>query len=270
MSDISTSDFDYVRELVYRRSAIALDTDMRYLVESRLTSLARKTDHSSLGELLISLRSDEENTLSESVIEAMTTNETSFYRDSHPFDTLCETVLPALAAQHSDTINIWCAACATGQEPYTIAMAVNEKCKSLLPRIEILATDLSTEVVAKAESGRYTKLEVNRGLPIQLLTKYFVQKGLNWEVSPVLRNLVTVKTMNLIDDWTGLPSMDVIFMRNVLIYFDTDVKSSILNKTSDILKPGGSLFLGLSETVLNLDTRYKRVTSGRSSYFQLS
>ncbi|MEE9319335.1 MAG: protein-glutamate O-methyltransferase CheR [Granulosicoccus sp.] len=270
MSDVSDSDFSFVQDLVRRESAIALDSDMKYLVESRLTSLARKTEYGTLQELLNSLRNKQDDRLTASVIEAMTTNETSFFRDAHPFDTLCDSVLPSIADSHPDIINIWCAACATGQEPYTIAMSILEKCSALAPRVNILATDLSSEVVDKTELGLYTKLEVNRGLPIQMLAKYFTKKGLSWQVGQELREMVTARTMNLIGDWSALPSIDVIFMRNVLIYFDPDVKSSVLNKTSTVLKPEGYLFLGLSETVLNLDTCYERKTSGPSSYFQIT
>ncbi|MCK5923486.1 MAG: hypothetical protein KAG66_21300, partial [Methylococcales bacterium] len=239
MSDVSDSDFRFVQELVRRESAIAIGSDMKYLVESRLTSLVRKSDYGSLQEMFCQLRDMRDEGLAASVIEAMTTNETSFFRDSHPFETLCETVLPTIADSHQDTINIWCAACATGQEPYTIAMSIYEKCPTLVPRIRIIATDISSEVVNKTESGLYTKLEVNRGLPVQMLTKYFTKAGLGWKVNRELREMVTTKTMNLIGEWNELPKIDVIFMRNVLIYFDPDVKSTVLKKTSSILKPNG-------------------------------
>ena len=270
MSEISNSDFEFVRDLVYKESAIALDTDMKYLVESRLTSLARKTDYAGLKELLAGLRSGRDKTLAERVVEAMTTNETSFFRDSHPFDTLCKEVLPAIARSHNNAVNIWCAACSTGQEPYTIAMAVHENCPELADRVSIRATDLSIEVLNKAEGGRYNRLEVNRGLPMQLLAKYFVQQGLSWQVSPKLRDMVTFERLNLIREWRGLPDMDVIFLRNVLIYFDPDVKARIRQNTSKVLKPGGCLFLGLSETTLNLNTDYQRVTTDRSHYYKIA
>jgi len=268
MSEINNADFEFVRDLVYKESAIVIDTDMQYLVESRLTSLARKTEYKTLEPLLSALGSGRDKSLAGRVVEAMTTNETSFFRDSHPFDTLCEDVLPAIARSHSDTINIWCAACSTGQEPYTIAMAIHENCPELVSRVAIIGTDISTEVVAKAAAGRYNRLEVNRGLPMQLLTKYFVQQGLSWEVSPELRNMVSFEEMNLIRDWRGLPDMDVIFLRNVLIYFDPDVKSRILQNTAKVLKSNGCLFLGLSETTLNLNTNYQRVTTDRSHYYK--
>ncbi|MFK7852889.1 MAG: protein-glutamate O-methyltransferase CheR [Granulosicoccus sp.] len=270
MKNIDCGDFELVRKLVYRQSAIALDRDMKYLVESRLSSLARKTSFSDIHVLLAALRKGRDAELEGRVVEAMTTNETSFFRDSHPFETLCNELLPSIAQRHSDTINIWCAACSTGQEPYTIAMAIYERCPELVPRISIFASDLSSEVVAKADSGRYNKLEVNRGLPIQYLTKYFVQNGLAWQVTPKIRDLVRFDTLNLIGDWGGLQSMDVVFLRNVLIYFDPEMKTRVLKRTGEILKPGGCLFLGQSETTLNLKTDYQRVTTDRSHYYKLS
>ncbi|MFK7889286.1 MAG: protein-glutamate O-methyltransferase CheR [Granulosicoccus sp.] len=270
MSEISNSDFVFVRDLVYRESAITIEDDMKYLVESRLTSLARKAGYADIGKLMSTLRSGQERKLPEQVVEAMTTNETSFFRDSHPFETLCTDVLPVIAKNHSDKINIWCAACSTGQEPYTIAMAIHEYCPQLASRVAIKGTDLSAEVVAKAESGRYNRLEVNRGLPMQLLTKYFEQRGLSWAVNAKLRDMVTFEQLNLIREWRGLPQMDIIFLRNVLIYFDPEVKSRILQNTSKVLKPGGCLFLGLSETTLNLNTNYQRVTTDRSHYYKIA
>lgn len=270
MNEISAVDFDYVRELVYRESAISIEPDMKYLVESRLTSLIRKTSHASVTELVSCLRSKRETGLSDQVVDAMTTNETSFFRDSHPFDTLCGEVLPAIASSHRDPIRIWCAACSTGQEAYTIAMAILEQCPQLASRISIIGSDISQEVVAKASSGTYNRLEVNRGLPVQFLAKYFTQKGLSWQVSPELSQMTDFQTLNLIRDWGTLPRMDVIFLRNVLIYFDPEVKSSVLRKTGQILKPGGCLFLGLSETTLNLNTDYQRVTAEKSHYYRIA
>lgn len=270
MNEISVSDFEFVRDLVYRESAISLDSNMKYLVESRLTSLARKAKYKDATDLLRHLKSSSDAGLASDVVEAMTTNETSFFRDSHPFEALCKEVLPDIARSHRDKINIWCAACSTGQEPYTIAMAIHEYCPDLVPRIAIRATDISSEVVSKAASGKYTRIEVNRGLPAQLLAKYFEQKGLSWQISPKLRDMVTFEELNLIRDWRGLPDMDIIFLRNVLIYFDTDVKSRILKNTGNVLKPGGCLFLGLSETTLNLNTDYQRVTTDRSHYYKIA
>lgn len=270
MSETSTADFDFVRDLVYRESAIAIEPDMKYLVESRLSSLIRKTDYSAIGDLVSALRRKNDPELTSRVVDAMTTNETSFFRDSHPFETLCRDVLPGIARSHSDTIRIWCAACSTGQEPYTIAMAISEYCPELLPRISILGTDISAQVVAKAQTGTYNRLEVNRGLPMQYLAKYFVQQGLSWSVNSVLKERVSFEKMNLIGDWSRLPQMDVIFLRNVLIYFDPEVKSRILSNTSKVLRSGGCLFLGLSETTLNLNTSYQRVTTDRSHYYKLA
>ncbi len=270
MSEISASDFDFVCSLVYKSSAIAIDTDMKYLVESRLTSLLRKTDFADIPALLLGLRTTANPELAESVVDAMTTNETSFFRDSHPFTMLCEDVLPDIARSHSDTITIWCAACSTGQEPYTIAMSILENCPQIASRVRIKATDISKEVVTKAETGRYSRLEVNRGLPVQHLPKYFVRQGLHWDVNSTLRNMVSFKQLNLFGNWDDLPMMDIIFLRNVLIYFAPEDKAKVLQSTAKILKPDGCLFLGLSETTLNLNTDYKRVTTDHSHYYKIT
>lgn len=270
MTEINAADFDYVRELVYRESAISIEPDMKYLVESRLTTLIRKTDHANLGELVSALRSRRQAGLVDQVVDAMTTNETSFFRDSHPFETLCKEVLPHIAGSHSDTIRIWCAACSTGQEVYTIAMAIHDYCPELAFRVSIVGTDISQEVVTKAQAGIYNRLEVNRGLPVQHLTRYFTQQGLVWQVKPEILQMVSFRTLNLIRDWGALPDMDVIFLRNVLIYFDPEAKSSILRNTSRVLKPDGCLFLGLSETTLNLNTDYQRVTTDKSHYYKIA
>jgi len=270
VSEINDKEFELVRKLVYRESAIAIEPDMKYLVESRLASLVRKTDYKSVKELIADIGSGSDGKLAERVVDAMTTNETSFFRDAHPFRSLCEEVLPSVAATHNDTIEIWCAACSTGQEAYTIAMAIHEYCPTLVSRVSILATDISSEVITKAQSSRYNRLEVNRGLPVQLLTKYFVQKGLSWEVNQSLKNMISFKEMNLIKHWDMLHPMDVIFLRNVLIYFDPDVKTRVLQNTRKYLKPDGCLFLGLSETTLNLQTDYIRVTTDKSHYYKVA
>jgi len=270
VSEINEADFNFVRELIHEESAISIEPDMKYLVESRLSTLVRKTDHSDVTELVSCLRGRRDRTLVDLVVDAMTTNETSFFRDSHPFDTLCTDVLPAIASTHNETIRIWCAACSTGQEAYTIAMAVLEQCPQLASRVSIVGTDISAEVVAKAQAGIYSRLEVNRGLPAQLLARYFTQQGLAWQVKPELMKMVSFHRLNLIRDWGALPAMDVIFLRNVLIYFEPDAKSSILRHTSRLLKPGGYLFLGLSETTLNLNTDYQRITADKSHYYKIA
>lgn len=268
MSGITRDNFKFVRDLVCRESGISLNSDMEYLVESRMLSLVRKEELSSLDELFAILRGRENSSLATRVVEAMTTNETYFFRDSHPFDTLCQEVLPSLAEAHAGSLNIWCAACSTGQEPYTIAMAVSEQCPELLPRLKIHATDLSTDVLAKGRAGVYSRLDVSRGMPLPLLTKYFEQVDDNWQISQELRRLVNFDILNLSNDWAGLAQMDVIFLRNVLIYFEPEMKSSILQKCNSVLKPNGSLFLGASETILNLETSFERINAQRGCYYK--
>lgn len=269
MNGISNDNFKLVRDIVYRDSAIFINDDMSYLVESRMSSLLRKTDISSLDELFTKLRNRPAPKLIKSVVEAMTTNETSFFRDDHPFETLSKEILPKLAADNSGTINLWSAACSTGQEPYTVAMAISENCPELLPRVKIYATDIAETVLAKASSGLYSKLEVGRGMPSHLLSKYFKQSENDWQVNQELRDLVAFSELNLAGPWPALPQMDVILLRNVLIYFETDVKTAILKKTAPLLKSNGCLFLGASETTLNLKTDFVRVSEGRSSYYEV-
>ena len=270
MSEINDHDFSFIRELVYRESAISIESDMKYLVESRLNSLVRRTEHECIGNVVQILRQGRNDSLERQVVDAMTTNETSFFRDSHPFRTLCEEVLPTIAASHNDTIELWCAACSTGQEAYTIAMAIHEYCPELIPRLSIVATDISSEVISKAQSGLYNRLEVNRGLPVQLLTKYFVQQGLSWKVSKELQDMVRFEEMNLIKSWSSIKQMDIVFLRNVLIYFDPEVKTRILKSVCEHLKPDGYLFLGLSETTLNLKTDFTRITTDLSHYYKVA
>lgn len=270
MNSINAVDFEFVRSLVYRESAISIEPDMQYLVESRLSSLVRKTEYEGIAELVGCLRNKREPSLTQQVVDAMTTNETSFFRDSHPFDTLCQEVLPVIARSHAEPIRIWCAACSTGQEAYTIAMAIHEQCAELVPRVSILGTDICSEVVSRAESGTYSRLEVNRGLPARLLARYFVQKGLSWQVVPQLRDMVGFRTLNLIHEWDGLGPMDIIFLRNVLIYFDPAMKSAVLQKVGQVLKPEGCLFLGLSETTLNLNTHFRRISTDNSHYYKFA
>lgn len=270
MSEINDQDFSFIRELVCRESAISIESDMKYLVESRLTSLVRKTEHACISNVVQILRQGRDGSLENQVIDAMTTNETSFFRDSHPFRTLCEEVLPAIAASHNNTIELWCAACSTGQEAYTIAMAIHEYCPELVARVSIVGTDISSEVISKAQSGLYSRLEVNRGLPVQFLTKYFVQQGLSWKVNKKLQDMVRFEEMNLIKSWDSIEQMDVVFLRNVLIYFDPEIKTRILQSVCQHLKPGGCLFLGLSETTLNLQTDFTRITTDLSHYYKVA
>ena len=272
-SELKTADFEFIRDLVRARSAIVLEDNKSYLVEARLELLTKKISIDSLSELIKSVRIEPNGTLAQQVINAMTTNETSFFRDIHPFELLKKSIIPKLiqAKQKEKSIKIWCGAASSGQEPYTIAMLIKEHFAKELDgwKINIVATDLSTDILRKAKSGLYTQLEVNRGLPATFLIKYFQKKGLEWEIKEEVRSLIDFKSMNLIGSWLPMSGIDIVFLRNVLIYFDMETKSKIINKISKILQPEGCLFLGATETMLNLKVPFQRITSESSSYYSL-
>jgi len=271
---ISAAEFDYVRTLIRERAGIALEPGKEYLVESRLDPLARLEGFPTLTHFISSLKTSPlAGSLHHKVVQAMTTNETSFFRDVRPFEVLKTLVLPELVAKRSAqrALNFWCAAASTGQEPYTVAMVMREALPTLLPtwNVRFIATDISTEVLARAIQGRYSQLEVNRGLPASLLVKYFQQEGSEWQIKAEIRRMVEFREINLTEPWSTLPPMDVVFMRNVLIYFSVETKKSILAKVRQLLKPGGFLFLGSSETTLNLDDGFDPVPADRTACYRL-
>ncbi len=269
---ISTVEFDYLRGLVQQQSAIVLDADKTYLAVSRLQDLARREGFETVGGLLSHLRGRPCNGLHHKVVEAMTTNETYFFRDVHPFDCLRQVVLPDLLARRAAErrLAVWSAACSTGQEPYSVAMLLREP--GGVPaawQTTLLATDLCTEALARAERGQYSQLEVNRGLPARMLVKYFDDLGGAWQVKPEIRRAVEFRPLNLIAPWPALPRMDVVFLRNVLIYFDVPTKRQVLAKVRAALRPDGYLFLGGAETVLNLDDAFERVPYRQANCYRL-
>jgi chemotaxis protein methyltransferase CheR len=271
---ISAAEFDYVRTLIRDRAGIALESGKEYLVESRLDPLARQEGFPTLTHFIASLKSSPfSGNLHHKVVQAMTTNETSFFRDVRPFEVLKSVVLPDLIAKRGAqrALNFWCAASSTGQEPYTIAMVMREAVPTILStwNFRFIATDISTEVLARAIQGRYSQLEVNRGLPATFLVKYFQQEGNEWQIKADLRRMVEFREINLTEPWSTLPPMDIIFMRNVLIYFSIETKKGILAKVRQLLKPGGFLFLGSSETTLNLDDGFEPVPTDRTACYRL-
>lgn len=271
MDTINSSDFNYIRDLVRRHSAIALEADKAYLVETRLAPLARQAGLASLQELIGLLRIQPAHPLHRQVVEAITTHETSFFRDLHPFEALKTTILPALLARRRpSSLTIWCAACSSGQEPFSIAMLMREHFPTLTTRqIRIIATDLSSAILARAREGLYSQIEVNRGLPAALLTRYFDKQGLHWRIKSEIRRMVEFQQSNLAEPWPLIPPADLVFMRNVLIYFNVDTKKAILAKIRQVLKPDGYLFLGSSETTLNLDAAFEPISLGKSTCYQL-
>jgi len=262
-------DYDYLRKCLKERSGLVLSADKQYLVESRLLPVARKAGLANLGELVTALKMAHEPSLMTAVVEAMTTNESFFFRDKTPFEHFRHTILPALLAARkgSRVIRIWCAAAACGQEPYSLSMCLKEIQSEIAGwRIELLATDLSGEVLEKARAGLYTQFEVQRGLPIQLLIKYFTQTGELWQIAPEVRAMVRYRQLNLLADFSQLGMFDLIFCRNVLIYFDQDTKTDVLNRMARVVAHDGFLILGAAETVVGLTDRFKMVHDKRGLY----
>ncbi len=262
---------NYVCDLVRRRSAIELESSKAYLIEARLTPLAKKHGYASAQELVRALQANSKAVLQQQLVEAMTTNETSFYRDSHPFEALRATVIPQFLRSRADrrTLNIWSAACSTGQEAYSIAMLLSENFPELANwKVTILGTDLSDEVLAKAREASFSQIEINRGLPAKLLAKYFQRDGMKWKLDDKLRAVVQFCKLNLIERWPTIPQMDVVFLRNVLIYFSPETKRAILEKVRQVMAPDGLLFLGAAETTMGLTNAFERVTSGTGVFYK--
>ena len=269
---LSTVEFDYIRTLVHDQAAIVLEPGKEYLVESRLTPFASREGYLNIGDLVANLRRGMPTTLKKKVVDAMTTNETSFFRDHEPFEVLKKAILPELIKARAATrqLNIWCAASSTGQEPYSVAMMIRENFPELATwKIFYLATDIAGAVLDRARAGRFTQLEVNRGLPVAYLMKYFDKKGTEWQLKETIRDMVQIRELNLIRPWPLLPPLDIVMIRNVLIYFDLETKRKILHQIHGLLRPDGSLFLGGAETVLNLDSRFKRMPYARSGCYCL-
>lgn len=255
---LSDGDFDYLRHFLLTRSGLALTREKRYLVESRLTPVCRQRGLPDLAALVRELRGGAARDLERLVVEAMATNETLFFRDRTPFDTFRHALLPMLVPLRAGVrrLRIWCAAASSGQEPYSLAMILDEMAAELAGwRVEILATDIGEDVVQRARRGLYSQFEVQRGLPINLLLKHFTQVGDQWQLSAKIRSMVEFRTLNLIRDFSALGHFDIIYCRNVLIYFDPKTKTDVLNRLSrQLAEPHGVLVLGASETVLGLDT----------------
>jgi len=266
------NDLIYLRELILTRSAIVLEPEKDYLIHSRLEPVAKEAGLKSVEELAQALRTTPSGPLHEKVVEAMTTNETSFFRDVHPFEAFRDSVMPDILNKRADTrtLSIWCGASSSGQEPYTVAMILREHFPQLATwDVKFVATDISTQMLGKCREGKYSQLEVNRGMPAQLLMKYFEKKGMSWRANEELRNMVEFRQLNLAGAWPAMPKVDIVWLRNVLIYFDVEMKKEILQKIRHLMQPDGYLFLGGAETTMNLDDQFKRLNFNATSCYSL-
>lgn len=265
---VTPDDYAFVRRLVQDACDIDLSDGREYLVHARLSPIVRREGLATVSDLVTRLRVGAPG-LRDDVVEAMATKETSFFRDVHPFDALRDHIVPELLRDEQRRLRFWSAAAATGQEAYSVAMLMIDHF-SYAPAPAILATDLSREALETARSGRYSALEVNRGLPARLLIRYFDRDALTWVIKEQVRRLVEFRRMNLTEPWPALPPMDVILLRNVLIYFDLPAKARVLDLVASTLRPGGYLILGSSESTYGIDDRFERASVGRSMCYRLS
>lgn len=266
---MNVSDFELIARLLKERSGLLLSVDKAYLMESRINPVARRYGFKGFDELAEAVRAGQDDGLLKDIVEAMATNETSFFRDRQPFDQFRLVVLPHLLAHRagSKTIRIWCAGCAGGQEPYSLAIILKENEARLADwNIEILATDLSEPVLEKARQGLYSHFEIQRGLPISLLVKYFTQEDDRWRIDKAIREMVRFEHFNLLDDPHSLGQFDVVLCRNVLIYFDQDTKSAVLDRLAGATTEDGFLYLGSVETILSLTERFELIPGHRGIY----
>ena len=268
---ITQAEFDIVRSLIRTEAGIVLEQGKEYLVEARLSPLARREGFASPSALIARLGGIK-SPLHTRVVEAMTTNETIFFRDIEPFEVLRKEVLPAMidARRATRRLQIWCGASSTGQEPYSIAMTLLDTPELAGWTIDILATDISTDVLARAREGLYSQLEVNRGLPATQLVKHFEKKGLEWQISQKLRSMVRFEYLNLMRPLPSMTAPDIVFLRNVLIYFDTSDKSAILTRIRGAMRQDGYLFLGAAETTRNLDDRFERLPYSKTGCYRIT
>jgi chemotaxis protein methyltransferase CheR len=268
---VSPIQFAFLRDLLRRRTGVVIDDSKQYLVVARLLPIVRQRAIPSLDTLVDRIRKTGDKALEKDVLNAMMTHETSFFRDKSPYETLRQLVtemIPKRSAHRQ--LVIWSAACSTGQEPYSMAMLLNEHFPDLVAswRIRIIATDISEPVLARAREGVFSELETNRGLPAELLKKYFRPLQGKWSIVQECRRLVEFRVLNLNGPWPALPPCDVIFLRNVMLYFDVPTRASLVTKMRRVLKPDGALFLGGAETMIGIDTGYDRLAGAGCSYYR--
>lgn len=266
--------FRYLQVLMRQRIGVVLDSGKEYLAETRLAALAHREGYAGVGDLLESLQTEEScGALHRQVVEAMAITETSFYRDIHPFEALRTTILPRVIRERAAdrTLHIWSAACSSGQEPYSIAMMLREHFPDLGRwNVRIVASDASQAMLDRARAGVYSKIELNRGLPARQLVRWFDQTGNEGRLREDIRRMVEFREVNLLGPWPALPPMDIVLMRNVLIYFELDTRKSILSALTRLLRPGAVLFLGSGETTLTLDGSFEPVPLGRCTCYRVA
>ena len=260
----------FLRDLILKGSAIVLDDQKDYLLQARLGPLIEREGMTTWDDLVKRLGAVGAQGLRQRVIEAMTTHETSFFRDWHPFEAMQAHVLPPLALEsRKRPVHIWSAAASSGQEVYSLAFLTAQQPGMDMGRLRFVATDISSEILARAREGKYSQLEVNRGLPARMLVRFFDKHGIDYRVKDEIRRLIDFKPLNLIEAWPSLPEMDVIFLRNVLIYFDVPTKRLIIDRVSRVLRKGGYLFLGGVESTLNLTDRFAEAHLGKTTCYRL-
>lgn len=267
---LTPQDFDYLRALVREKSGIVLEPGKEYLVESRLGPLVRHLRLGTIASLVQGIRQGNVE-LQAKVVDAMTTNETSFFRDIRPWEALKSDILPELIERRRGQrqLSLWCAAASSGQEPYTVAMLLRENFPELAAwKVQHIATDISPTMLEQCKKGRYSQLEVNRGLPASYLVRYFERNAADWIVKPDIRNTIDFRPLNLATPWPPLPRFDIVFIRNVLIYFDRETKRRILAGIKKLLMPDGYLFLGSSETTINIDENWVSRSIGKTIVYQ--
>jgi len=265
---MTPDEFEFLASLVRKRSGLVLSADKTYLLESRLMPVARKLELGGIAELVAALQRGTNEKLATEVTEAMTTNESFFFRDKTPFTLFTEHILPHMLKARASRrkVRIWSAAASTGQEIYSLAMLINENTATAGWSFDLLGTDLSVEVLERAKLGMYSQFEVQRGLPIQLLMKYFKQVGESWQIDAALRQKVSFKANNLLDPFIGFGQFDIIYCRNVLIYFDQPTKKLVLDRLAELMPQDGCLLLGAAETVVGITDAFKPVPGARGLY----
>ncbi len=272
-SAISPLAFDYIRRLVRKESSIVLDDGKTYLVTSRLGPLARECRFESVAAFISHLQSTSNGELHTLAVEAIATTETSFFRDHHPFAALRDEILPEMVRRRSTsrTLSIWSAACSSGQEPHSIAMILRDRFANLEGwNLQLAASDISRRMTDRAREGLYTQLEVNRGLPAPYLVRFFEQTEDRWLLREDVRKLFRFFHQNLAEPWSVVAPVDILLLRNVLIYFDVDMRREVLRRVRGLLRPDGYLLLGSAETTLNIDDLFTRVPVGRAVFYQVT